>query len=206
MSKKDYDKIAIGQRIKQIRLDKGMTLEEFGKLFGASKGNVGMWEKGSSLPNPERLKAIAKIGDMTVEELLYGNQDEQALYLFNSIWDEVMQNHSDSPVIQSLSSTELKHRKLMLQDKFLPIPKIYSEYISSLSDEQKEQVNNTDVLLAIAELHLKGAEHFGYNALKKALAKLELLLTIEPSSNLNNAIDRVINIIKEEYSQFLIDE
>lgn len=72
----EVDKKAVGQRIKSIRLSKGMTLEEFGKLFGASRGNVSLWEKGSSIPNNERLKQISKIGDLSVDELLHGNRDE----------------------------------------------------------------------------------------------------------------------------------
>lgn len=67
------DKKAIGEKIKELRLNKGMTLEEFGKLFNASKSNVRQWEIGNNLPNRERLKTIAKIGDMTVEQLLYEN-------------------------------------------------------------------------------------------------------------------------------------
>ena len=63
-------KRAIGMKIHKIRLEKGMTLEEFGKIFGASKSNVRSWEIGKNLPNPERLKTIAKLADMTVEELL----------------------------------------------------------------------------------------------------------------------------------------
>lgn len=68
----EVDKKILGQRIKAIRLDKGMTLEEFGKLFGTSKSIVSRWESGISSPNPERLKAIAKVGDMTVSQLLQG--------------------------------------------------------------------------------------------------------------------------------------
>ena len=67
---KENKKSALGRKIKNIRLEKGMTLEEFGKLFGACKGNVLKWEQGKSLPNPERLKTIAKIADMSVVELL----------------------------------------------------------------------------------------------------------------------------------------
>lgn len=71
----------IGARIKSIRLNKGMTLEEFGKLFTASKSNVSKWENGSSIPNAERLKAIAKLGDVTVDELLYGDLDQKILHI-----------------------------------------------------------------------------------------------------------------------------
>lgn len=72
MSKELYRK-SVGQRIRGIRIEKGMTLEEFSSLFNASKSIASRWEKGISLPNPERLKQIAKISDMTVKELLNAN-------------------------------------------------------------------------------------------------------------------------------------
>ena len=74
--KLNINKKAVGSRIKQIRLNKGYTLENFGKLFGASKGNVQQWENGISLPNKERLATISKIADITVNELLYSSIDE----------------------------------------------------------------------------------------------------------------------------------
>lgn len=70
------NKSLVGLRIKKIRLEKGYTLEEFGKLFNANKALVSKWTSGSSLPNKERLKGIAKLGDMTVNELLYGDVQE----------------------------------------------------------------------------------------------------------------------------------
>ena len=41
----DIDKKALGQRIKSVRKAKGLTLEEFGKLFDspASRGVVSNW-------------------------------------------------------------------------------------------------------------------------------------------------------------------
>ena len=86
LSKKE--KILIGRRIKEIRLEKGMTTKEFGKLFGASDSNVTSWEKGRTSPNPERLKAIAKIGDTTVEELLHS-------YLNQVEFNKRMENKDD---------------------------------------------------------------------------------------------------------------
>lgn len=57
---------AIGQRIKAIRLDQGVTLEEFGQLLGAGKSNVSKWENGRNLPNPRRLKLIADMAGVSV--------------------------------------------------------------------------------------------------------------------------------------------
>ena len=63
-------KIAVGAKIRTLRLESGMTTKEFGKIFGASDSNVTSWEKGRTLPNPNRLKAIADFAKISVEELL----------------------------------------------------------------------------------------------------------------------------------------
>lgn len=83
------EKRLIGQRIKQIRREKGMTMEEFGNLLSTSKSIVYRWEIGTNLPNPERLKIIAKIADISVEELLYGNILRQ---YFNEHWTRLIKN------------------------------------------------------------------------------------------------------------------
>ena len=75
----------IGNRIKSIRLELGDTLEEFGLRIARvlnvqsskapNKSLVSRWENDLNLPNKERLKVIAELGNITVEELLY--QDNQ---------------------------------------------------------------------------------------------------------------------------------
>ena len=79
---KNVDKKEVGRRIKQIRMNKGYTLEAFGKLFGAKKSNVHRWEKGDYLPNKDRLYNISKIAGITVNEILYGNtkKDVEEIY------------------------------------------------------------------------------------------------------------------------------
>ena len=95
---KDIDKKAVGRRIFEIRQSMNLTLEEFGKIIGASKSSisewengknlppaksiVSRWEKGTMLPNKSRLFKIAALGNMTVNELLYGNieKDVEELY------------------------------------------------------------------------------------------------------------------------------
>ena len=59
-----------GERIKDIRLELGETLEEFGGRFNTSKATVFNWEKGRNLPNKSNLKKIAEIGGISVEELI----------------------------------------------------------------------------------------------------------------------------------------
>lgn len=63
----------VGDKIKSIRLERGETLEEFGKRFNTSKVTVFNWEKGRNLPNKSNLKEIAELGNMTVSEMLRTN-------------------------------------------------------------------------------------------------------------------------------------
>ena len=69
---KPINKPRVGVRIKDIRLEKGMSMEEFGKRFNTSKATVNNWEKGRNLPNKENLKIIADLAGITVQKLLEG--------------------------------------------------------------------------------------------------------------------------------------
>lgn len=64
----------IGERIRSIRNEHGLSMEEFGKLFSppASKGVVSNWENDYNLPNNARLAKIATLGNISVPYLLYG--------------------------------------------------------------------------------------------------------------------------------------
>ena len=61
----------VGKRIRNIRIELGLNMEDFGELFNpkASKGVVSNWENNYNLPNNERLKRIAELGGITVAEL-----------------------------------------------------------------------------------------------------------------------------------------
>lgn len=86
-------KIELGQRIKCIRLDHGLNMREFGEKIASELGLpkseapsdsiVSRWEKGVSVPNAERLKAIADLGGISVSELLTVN------VTFNAIENEI---------------------------------------------------------------------------------------------------------------------
>lgn len=72
-SLKEVQKKLVGKRIHDIRVNLGLTLEQFGKLVNATKSDVYRWENGYHLPNKNRLKVIAMKGGIEVTELLQGN-------------------------------------------------------------------------------------------------------------------------------------
>lgn len=76
----------IGERIKHIRLDLGVSMTEFGKLIDkenpVKSGVISNWENGKQLPNKKRLQLIANLGRLTVDELIYGNP---STFLFDNL-------------------------------------------------------------------------------------------------------------------------
>lgn len=76
--------MSLGQKIKAIRLEREETLEVFGKKFEpiANRGLVSRWENNFIVPNPDRIKKIAELGNLTVEELL---KDDNPLASFSDL-------------------------------------------------------------------------------------------------------------------------
>ncbi|WBF51998.1 helix-turn-helix domain-containing protein [Macrococcoides canis] len=67
----------VGNRIREIRTLKNMTMEEFGiKIDMAHKSLVSKWENGKSLPNKKRLLLIAELGNVSLNYLYYGSPIE----------------------------------------------------------------------------------------------------------------------------------
>lgn len=71
------EKQEVGSRIKNIRTELGLTLEQFGlKIDGkTTKVTVRQWEIGQNLPNAERILRIAEIGSQTPSYILKGNEN-----------------------------------------------------------------------------------------------------------------------------------
>ena len=67
----------IGMKIKQVRMDKGMTQEELGEILGVQKSAVAKYENGRVV-NIKRstLKKIAEVLNISPFELVY---DEETL-------------------------------------------------------------------------------------------------------------------------------
>lgn len=99
-------KTDIGLRIKSIRLAKGLNLREFGEEISKltkekkyiSDSIVSRWEKGVSIPNAKRLKAIAEYGNVSINFLLYGNEISYE-YIYQNIKSVNMKNNIQDKLI-----------------------------------------------------------------------------------------------------------
>ena len=180
------NKKAVGSRIKQIRLNKGYTLENFGKLFGASRGNVQAWEYGTSLPNKERIKNISKIADITVNELLYGSIDEFLDNNLVSILEYQTGNTIPSPEEYSIARLQFKK---WLEDRNITLENI--AYIYDYIDQDTASWNSWNVDIK----YLETMENIKSNMQKETYRLVELIemLTAKDRKQL---IKKVISKLK----------
>lgn len=160
------NKKAVGSRIKQIRMNKGYTLEAFGKLFNASKGNVQQWENGVSLPNKERLASISKIADMTINELLYGSIDEFLDNNLVSILEYQTGNKVSSNEEYSIARLQFKK---WLEDRNITLENIHYIY------DYIDQNNATWTPWNIDIEYLKTMENIRVNMQKETYKLVELI-------------------------------
>lgn len=115
----DIDKIAVGKRIKAIRANLGETAEMFGKHFDpiANRGLVSGWENGRYLPNPERLKRIAELGNTNVAFILYGSIE-------NIVHQEILATRLDKSLdaenLTKITDTVIDYYKDLPPDSYSP--------------------------------------------------------------------------------------
>ena len=99
--------LLVGERIRKIIDSKGITLEQFGILIGDTPtSSVNNWLRGVSLPNKNRLKKIATIGNTTVDWIKWGSFEEY----INTYLNELGYQHfiSDYPNISRKIFLDLK--------------------------------------------------------------------------------------------------
>ena len=62
----------LNERLKNLRLAKGLTLQQVGDAFSISKVSVSTWESGKTNPDRKRLEKIADLYGTSVQYLVTG--------------------------------------------------------------------------------------------------------------------------------------
>ena len=187
----------MGRSIKNIRITNGLTMEELGARLKTSKASVNNWEKGVNLPNKQRLKKIAELGGITVNELLYGDMKN----FISSYFDErISENQekakgsfygsmlNDSEYIQSVK------KDFLYKVQFYELNHADTEALNKLIDESiyavmrgEEYTNEGAFALAKNRLHdtVQQLEEFFHEVIRE-----EGTNRITP--NIKNGLDPVI--------------
>ena len=197
------DKHAIGLRISNIRKEKGLTLEEFGNLVGnAGKSIVSRWEHGISVPNNARLKKISELGNVPLEELIYGDMSTFLLlnlqklipvdyrFMIKDFTVDSLVNIADKIKQAKISILEIEKIKLILEEE---IPLIISQseenfnkklnFISQHIQYQNQTIEYfSETLLGLNKKHLDDINYIFENSTK---------LTLEEKFSFKSIIDDV---------------
>lgn len=62
--------IRIGEKIRRLRIQKGMSQARLGEMLSVSQDTISLWKTGKSLPDIETLVRICAIFDVTSDYLL----------------------------------------------------------------------------------------------------------------------------------------
>ena len=73
------DQTKVGQFLKQLRKEKGITQEEFAEKIGVSGRTVSRWETGSNMPDISLLVEIADFYDVDVREIIEGEKKSEMM-------------------------------------------------------------------------------------------------------------------------------
>lgn len=179
----EINKQKLGDRIRNVRNKRLESMEKFGQAIAdatnnqskSGKSNVSRWERGENIPNNETLKAIADLGDLTVDELLYGSERDYIVPLIQLAVKKHM--HID------LDTEEAHH--VYNRMHFLEDGKAYSYSADSLFDENREFFERT--LLKTTIKNKTGLIQFSLNLLN--LDKIDISSTYKDAVDSGNAID-----------------
>ena len=100
------DKKAVGARIKAIRLASGMTMVEFGEWLSTTQSSVSNWERGENLPNKYRIKRIATIANISVQDLLHGVKRYMYVITYSNYSGPIVRTDTYARVYTSLEAAK----------------------------------------------------------------------------------------------------
>ena len=98
------DQIAIGKFIAKKRKEKIITQEQLAERLGVSNKTISKWETGKCLPDYSNIESLCCALDITMAELLDGEEDENSIH-----------THDNQQVLKMLEETQvLKKKKKLL--------------------------------------------------------------------------------------------
>lgn len=175
--------IEIGARIKDIRISLGLTMKEFGKKFDppASDSIVSRWERGVNLPNNERLKRIAELGNVPVLYLLEGKDAVDFLVEMNIMINELMVETNENLKNQILNVKDLSYTNTEL---------LLLKRTKDLIDKCKE-LEEKDILLDLNTILTK---------------IIEMIDELDNDEETNKEKKKNIELIYEDLSDFIKEQ
>lgn len=161
----NVDKRKVGERIFKIRNTLNLTLEQFGKIdkLSAAKSIVLRWENGTSIPNRGRLEIIAKKGNISVDELLYGDIKEFVTNNFGEFLKEVTKPEYINDRFTKNDLVNLRtlffEKYNSVEDKGFDISYILGVFRESYNEYLESRISSINKNLKIIDSNIDLARH-----------------------------------------------
>ncbi|MEY8415336.1 helix-turn-helix transcriptional regulator [Tissierella praeacuta] len=123
----------LAKRIKELRTEKNLTQEEFGKVFGIVKSTVSLYESGKSTPDDEIKKKIAEYFNVSLDYLM-GASD-----IKNPYSNIKSNNNTEQQLPDSFETPEEAVKFLLEQNVIMGFGGFD---VDKLSDEEKVEFAN----------------------------------------------------------------
>ena len=73
------NQIKIGEFLKELRKEKGLTQEQLAEQFNVSRRSVSRWETGKNMPDISLLVEIAEFYDTSIPEIINGERKSEKM-------------------------------------------------------------------------------------------------------------------------------
>ena len=103
--------MSIGENIKKIRKEKGITQKELGKMLGVSQSAIGQFENDKSNPKIETIVKIANALDVNVSCLI--NTDEYNNLIATQVEEKILNAYIEASTYEDIE--EIKKPDLLKQ-------------------------------------------------------------------------------------------
>lgn len=147
---KKKEDIILGNRIKDIRIRLNYDQKRFAKEIGATVSALSNWENGRNKPNMEKLSNIAKIGNTTVEELLYGDVIRS---YFNEHWKNLIENEDASKEYYDINQEEFEYVQSVKEKVYNNFYKLALEYGLNDNNDNNIYLFSLSISLLLSEYH-----------------------------------------------------
>ena len=83
------NKQAFGERLRNLRMDRGLSLQQLAGRIGVTKSTVSFYESGDRMPSYDVLLEICRTLDISAEYLLYGESGHRVVDVTGLSEDEI---------------------------------------------------------------------------------------------------------------------
>lgn len=173
--------VETGKRIKSIRSNFGMTMEQFAILTDSSNTSaVNNWERGYNLPNKLKLKKIAILGNTSIDWIKWGTLEEYITsYLIDKGYELYIKDFPDTSHI-IFEDIQEKYSETFSLDKDYELlnPIIKNIFTKYHSDEVKSN-EETQTLESKRQKVVDLMDKLNESGLDELLRQLTLLSKID---------------------------